>query len=136
MTNIWIIMLFSIVALILIMVGSIWYMNMVARFFIGTKHHDIEYIINTGQVPYGWSKRYEKKIKIYKSRKNTKGKTLKIENKAYKKYTTKINQLIKYVKTTNLVENEYVRTDLLDQLNEIKSKWERGNNNEYQNPTI
>lgn len=125
-----IVILLTIVILTLIMLASIWQINAAAKLMVGTKHHDMEYIINTGKVPQSWSKPFERRIARLNKKPNGQMEILKLEEKAKEDYMHKLSKLIDYAKTTKLVDNEETRQILLDSLdavfNEWKEKDERG----------
>lgn len=126
MINILLLLFVSAIAVLLIMLLSTWYMNFLLRNYIGKKHKLIEYIIQTSEVPESWSKGYNKKIAKIGKKAENKDKITCILQKAQTSYLSKLNILIKYLKTTTMVENEDIRNELVSQLQEIRNQWERG----------
>ena len=123
MNDILLIVIMAIFIMSLIMVASTWYVNFIMRNFIGDKHHVIEEIINTGKVPKDWSNKFEKKIKKLQQSENNKQQIYIIRQKARASYLTKLEELIKYIKTTKLVENEDIRKELLEELKMFCRLW-------------
>lgn len=123
MNDILLIVIMAIFIMSLIMVASTWYVNFIMKNFIGDKHHVIEEIINTGKVPKDWSNKFEKKIKKLQQSKNNKQQIYIIRQKARVSYLRKLEELIKYLKTTKLVENEDIRKELLEELKMFCRLW-------------
>lgn len=98
------------------MVLSIWYMNILLRSFIGEKHELIENILDTSEVPAVWRQGFDKKIVRLGQNSETRNRIISVIKKAQKSYISRLDKLIKYMKTTTMVENEEVRKDVLDQL--------------------
>ena len=107
--------------LALIMIVSIWYFNFVMHRLVGEKHQILEYILETGEIPVKWSYRFDKKIKKLMSDPRNKDKVLDIQRNANRYYSYKFNQLTEYLKRTNLVEDNYLRKELLDKLGSIRN---------------
>ncbi|AEE96399.1 hypothetical protein [Mahella australiensis] len=122
-----IILLLTVVILTLVMLASIWQINAAAKLMVGTKHHDMEYIINTGKVPQSWSKPFEKKIAKLKRRANSQMEILELKEKANEDYMHKLSKLIDYAKTTKLVDSEETRQILVESLDVVFNEWKEKN---------
>ncbi|GIN59077.1 hypothetical protein J8TS2_33960 [Lederbergia ruris] len=109
------------ISLLLIMLGSIWCMNVFAKKYIGEKHLVLEEVTN-GEVPEKWSRQYQMKIKNLEAKGNTK-KASRIEKTAQKSYSKKLQRLVRYIQKTNLVESEETRSILLSDLEKTRRQW-------------
>lgn len=114
-----------------VMVSSIWYMNILMRNFIGKKHEFIKSILDTSEVPAVWQQGFEKKIVHLGQNSKTRNRIIPVLKKAQKSYISRLDKLIKYMKTTTMVENEEVRRDVLNQLHQTRTQWEREMSEEW-----
>lgn len=113
------------VAMTLLMVFTSWYLNFLLKHLVGRKHRLIEDILYTSNVPEIWSRGFNKKAARLGGKQDGREKAAVILQKAKASYLSKLDSLIKYLKTTPMVENEEVRREMLEQMQEIRDKWER-----------
>ncbi|MEM7034745.1 MAG: hypothetical protein AAF629_34715 [Chloroflexota bacterium] len=102
MTTLLLLVIPPMIVLALIILVAIWLTNFLADRFIGQKHRLLEEIMDTGKMPESWttSQRVSKK-----------------------KLVRKLDNLIKYVQTTPLVDDEETREKLLNRLGEARANW-------------
>lgn len=120
-----VIILMTVVVLTLIMLASIWQINAAAKLMVGTKHHDMEYIINTSKVPQNWSKPFAKKIARLSKKPNSQMEILELKEKAKDDYMHRLSKLIDYAKTTKLVDSEETRQILVESLDAVFNEWKK-----------
>jgi hypothetical protein len=88
--------------------------NTIASQVIGKKHHLLEEIVNTGEVPQSWtSSRMPRFLQDAES-----------QERRHKRFLRKLDDLIQYVRTTPLVADEESREVLLARLFEVRADWE------------
>lgn len=114
-------LVFFAVALTLIMIGSIWFMNLIIRKYIGEKHAALEEVAN-GKVPEAWSRKYDEKCAKFQTL-GREDKVTEIKMKAAKTYVRKLNQLVNYIRKTRLVESEETRSIILADLEKTRNQW-------------
>jgi hypothetical protein len=101
-------------AVVAIILGAIWMSNTIASQVIGKKHHLLEEIVNTGEVPQSWTS----------SRMPWFLQDAKAQERRHKRLLRKLDDLIQYVRTTSLVADEESRDVLLARLFEVRADWE------------
>jgi hypothetical protein len=102
-----------VLALVAITLGAIWLTNMLAGQVIGKKHHLLEQIIDTGEVPHDWT--VGPLIRFYR------GKSAQERQHHYSLHM--LDKLIRYVRTTSLVADMETRKMLVDRLLEVRADW-------------
>jgi hypothetical protein len=108
-------------ALVVVMLVAIWFTNFVAKRMVGRKHHLLESIVKTGQVPAAWQDPFAR------GRAGTDAAAhAATQSRARASYLARLNALIRYAETTPLVENEDAREVLLDRLDEVRAAWAAG----------
>ncbi len=110
--------------LLLLMLGSIWGMNVAAARIVGDKHHLLQEIVETGGVPAPWRKRYERRIASLRGDPHGQEKLVRLLEAAQQDYLRKLDGLIQYAHKTTLVEDEEARCLLLERLNAVRLAWE------------
>src|SRR5215217_6799013 len=95
--------LLTVVAIIL---GAIWMSNILASQVIGKKHHLLEEIFNTGEVPQSWTGSTTPWF----------SQNAAAQKRQHKRFLRKLDDLIHYVRTTALVADEESREVLLARL--------------------
>ncbi|MDG5787209.1 hypothetical protein QA612_06865 [Evansella sp. AB-P1] len=99
-------------------------MNVLLKKFVGENHESLEVITSSGEVPLSWSKPYDKKIRNLEELGAPEHKIIKLRTKALNKYLAKLKHLERYLKQTNLVEDEKTRRVVLSQLQIVRQRWE------------
>jgi thioredoxin-like negative regulator of GroEL len=112
------------------MAASVWLMNWSMKMYIGARHKLLEDIIRTEEVPKSWSLKFEKKMAHMKDKANAVDNMTKIYEEAQRSYLKRLDQLVKYVKKTRLVQDEETRQTLLTDLELIRKLWKERNNHE------
>jgi hypothetical protein len=103
MNNILLLMLIFAIAVFLIMVASIWFMNFFSKKYIGEKHMVLEELTK-GEIPTLWSGKFKEKCLRLKA--NGKQEQIsKIKQEAHATYIKKLNTIVNYIQKTKLVEN-------------------------------
>ena len=113
------------IAVFLIMIASIWFINFFSRKYIGEKHMVLEELTR-GEVPKLWSEKFKEKYKKLNGN-GEQEKILKIKHEAHSTYLKKLSSIFNYIQKTKLVENEETRSTILADLEKTRSKWEKGN---------
>ncbi|WP_248926217.1 hypothetical protein [Paenibacillus hamazuiensis] len=119
MTNVWLILLVTIIFIFAFMIVSIWIMNKFMRMYIGTKHRQLEEIVTTKKVPESWLRSFEGwNGSIGSGRPAERG----IGDKELRTCLKKLDRLTRYVKKTSLVQDEDTRRMLLADLEQIRGE--------------
>ncbi len=111
------------IILLLIMIGAIWGINVAMARMVGDKHHALEEISATGQVPAAWSRRYKERLTRLRANSADGAEIKAVEKRAVADYVRRLDKLIVYVETTSLVEGEGTREMLLEKLAAARSSW-------------
>ena len=111
------------IVLLLIMLAAIWGMNAAMSRMIGNKHHALEAITVNGQVPAPWRQRYDRKLARLRTEPDAGAKISALEQRAAADYVRRLDQLVTYVETTELVDEEETREMVLEQLAVARSQW-------------
>jgi hypothetical protein len=106
------------VVLTLIILFAIWLANRLAYRMVGRKHHLLETIINTGEVPDEWRAALPRRGRSWQSQELAAWQARHKET-----YLARLDELIRYAETSPLVEDEDARDVLLDRLDEIEADW-------------
>jgi len=87
--------------------------NFLAGQLIGKKHHQLEEIISTGEIPHDWTHRPLLRLSLGKS----------AQERQHKYALYRLDKLISYVRTTSLVADIETRKVLIDSLLEVRADW-------------
>jgi len=123
MLKLFLIFLAFIALFVLLLRGAVILMGRITGKYVGEKHKEAEAIINTGKPPKNWTYGPEKKIAKLKENSRRPGRILKIQKKAKNTCLEKLDRLIKYFKTSPLVQDEETRKILLDELLKVHQRW-------------
>lgn len=110
------------VAALLVLVG--WSTNVALAKMIGEKHHILEEIVTTGQVPRRWSEPFETKIARLSHDPRNAGKVADLRTRGTQRYLKKLDSLVHYVETSAPVEGYNTREMLLDRLASARVAWQ------------
>ncbi|MEK3890528.1 hypothetical protein [Bacillus sp. FSL K6-3431] len=121
MNHILILIIIFVIALFLCMLGAIWFINFFTRKYIGDKHMVLDELTR-GEVPESWSRNFQMKYMKFKEN-GQQEEIIKLQKVAKKTYIKKLNQLMEYVKKTNLVESEETRSVILADLEKTYLQW-------------
>jgi hypothetical protein len=106
------------VVLALIMLFAIWLANRLAYRMVGHKHHLLETIIKTGEVPDEWRMSQPRRRLFLQSQESTAWLA-----RSKDTYLARLDEFIRYAETSPLVEDDDTRDVLLDRLDEIRADW-------------
>lgn len=112
------ILLLTIVALILIMIGSSFYFSWLMQKMLYDKVEDLEYIRAYSMPPDRWQRRF-----LMKARKAGRIDP-EDQKKQTKKNLRKLEKLIRFAETTRYMEDENVRKECLLILKLVKREWQ------------
>lgn len=108
-------------ALVVVMLVAIWFTNFLTTRMVGRKHHLLETIVKTGDVPAAWQAQFAR------GRAGTDAAAQAAnQSRARASYLARLDALIRYAETSPLVENEDAREVLLDRLDEVRAAWAAG----------
>jgi hypothetical protein len=116
-------LLISLAALFLMMLGAIWGMNLATERMIGQKHRLIEEIVNTGDIPAKWRRRNERTLAKVGA---DPGQRAVIERRTVQDYLRRLDGLVRYAQTTPLVDGEESRIMLLGKLERVRAQLRAG----------
>lgn len=119
-----VVLLVAMIMIVLIIAGAIWGMNVSAARLVGDKHRLLQTIAETGRVPEAWRRPYEARIVRLRGKPGRAGRMAQLEEQARQHYLRELDQLVRYVRTTTLVENEQVRRLLLEKLSDARARWQ------------
>jgi hypothetical protein len=111
------------IGLAIVIIMAIWATNTLAHRTIGQKHLLMNEILTTGNVPDSWSKRFVPKLAELKGSPANAERLRRVQTEARQDYIRRLDQLIKYIRTTHLVADEETREEVLAQLQSIRSDW-------------
>lgn len=106
-----------------VIVGGALIVNRVVKKTVIERHEALEELVTTGDVPRVWKERYEARIEKLAARPNRAERAALLRSRERDHYVAKLEGLVRYLKTTRLVESEETRSELLDRLNRIRSEW-------------
>lgn len=101
------------IAVVTIALGAIWLVNLLAGQVIGKKHHLLEEIVRTGEIPSNWTS--SPLVRFYR------GPSVQERQVQYSLY--RLDKLIHYVRITSLVADNETRKVLLERLVEVRADW-------------
>lgn len=99
---------------------------MMLRKLVGERHQVLEHIVETGQVPRNWSEPFEKTVGKLRNDPGNEHKIVSLRARGTEEYLKKLDGLIRYVETTQLVDGEDTRKILLDRLAHVRTSWQTG----------
>ncbi len=108
-------------ALVVVILVAIWFTNVVAARMVGRKHHLLETIVKTGDVPEAWQAPFARGLASTDAAMRAA-----TEARARASYLARLDELTRYAETSPLVENEDAREVLLDRLDEVRAAWVAG----------
>lgn len=108
-------------ALVVVILVTIWFTNVVAARMVGRKHHLLETIVKTGDVPAAWQAPFVRGLANTDAAMRAA-----TEARARASYLARLDELTRYAETSPLVENEDTRDVLLDRLDEVRAAWVAG----------
>jgi hypothetical protein len=117
-------LLFATIALVLIMLGSVWIMNRASGAMVGAKHRVLQEIVETGQVPAEWSRSYRRKL-AWLEKRGSLDQIARVKLEAQQHYLDKLEELLQYARTTPLVDGEDTRDLLLRRLQDVRAEWQK-----------
>ena len=115
-----------VVAMALTVLGLTMGSSVLARRLIGQRHRDLEFIVESGDVPSGWRESYERKIARLQRDPRNADRVALLREEAKRGYLKRIDSLIHYVEASELVDTDETRQILLDKLSAAREAWERG----------
>jgi hypothetical protein len=116
-------LLFAAFTLVLIILGGIWLMNKATKVLVGSKHRQLQEIVETGQVPAEWSRGYRRKLARLEQD-GTPDQVAHVKEEARRHYLDNLDQLIQYAQTTPLVDGDDTRALLLRRLSDVRAEWQ------------
>ena len=112
------------VALALVMLVAVWEMNRVAERLVGRRHRTLEEILDTDEVPAVWRRPYERRLAVLRRRQASPERLRQMQGQAKTKYLHDLDDLMHYVGTSPLVEDEEARDTILERLAAIQETWQ------------
>lgn len=112
------ILLITLAALILIIIGSCWYFSFLMQHLLYGKIEDLEYVRAYSMPPDRWQRRFLKRARKRGSIDPDE------QKKQTKKNLKKLEKLIRFAETTRYMENESVRSEVLLVLKLVKREWQ------------
>ncbi len=112
--------------IVVLIVGTVLLTSKMTDMMIGEKHRAIVAVIDTGQPPDKWRKKYDRKIARLRQQPGREEEAAELERVAKAEYMKKLDGAINYIKQTRLVRSEEARASLLVDLNAVREKWQRG----------
>lgn len=114
--------LLSAIALLVIIVGSNWYMAAMMNVLFLKKHVEIDEVLDSGLPPQAWQKRYYRKLARLQNQGASDKKILRLTRRQHKHNIAGLERLARYVRKTNLVEDESARSSALAQLEQCRQQ--------------
>lgn len=113
------------VGLIAIIAIAIWGTNLLAYWTVGRKHQLMQEILETGDVPQTWRKKFAPRLSRLRAGTANEQRSYRLQRQAQASYTQQLDRLIDYAATTPLVADEESRQELLSQLLSVRSTWSK-----------
>jgi len=110
--------------MLLIMIGAIWGINVAMARMVGDKHHVLQVLVETGQVPPEWSRPFQRKIARLTHSHADSAQIAELQERALRHYLSELDRLISYAQTSPLVDGEETRHLLLKTLADIRMGWQ------------
>ena len=110
--------------MLLIMIGAIWGINVAMARMVGDKHHVLQVLVESGQVPPEWSRPFQRKISRLTHSQGSSAQIAELQERALRDYLRKLDRLISYVQSSPFVDGEDTRNLLLAQLADIRVSWQ------------
>lgn len=112
------------VAVVLLVLGISWGTRRLADQLVGERHRAIQALLETEEVPESWRAPYERRIARLR-RRGREASAARLQREAQERHRQKLDELIRYARTSPLVETEETRKMLLDKLIVIRENWTR-----------
>jgi hypothetical protein len=119
-----VVVLVAVAVLGLMMWGVIWALNTAAGRMVGDRHRLLQGIVETGEVPAVWRRRYEARIARLRAVPAFVGRVAGLEQRAWRDYLRRLDRLAKYVEASTLVDGEQTRRVLLNKLASVRASWQ------------
>lgn len=119
-----VVLLVSVIALAVLMLGAVWAMNKAAARLVGDKHQLLQTIVETGQVPPGWSRPFQRKIARLATGGGASSQLAALQERARGHYLDRLDDLVHYVENSPLVDGDDTRRLLLARLAEVRTAWQ------------
>jgi hypothetical protein len=110
--------------MLLIMIGAIWGLNVAMARMVGDKHHVLQVLVETGQVPPEWSRPFQRKISRLTRSHDSSAQLAELQERARRDYLKRLDRLVAYVQTSPYVDSEETRDLLLEKLADIRVGWQ------------
>lgn len=101
-----------------------WATNLALAKMIGEKHHALEEIVSTGQVPRRWSEPFERRIARLSQDPRNEGRVAGLRARSTKQYLKNLDSLVHYVETSAPIEGYDTRKMLLERLASARAAWQ------------
>lgn len=119
------------VVVVLFTLGMRWSVVIIGKVLgrvVEERHHNAEYITNTGQVPEAWTEPYFKQIDELKKMPGLESdererRIAREESRAKQRSLKGIDDLLRYFSHAPVFSDDYSRKVLLDQLQSTKEAW-------------
>jgi hypothetical protein len=118
MSDLAVVTLAFLLGVFLMMLLAIGAMNLVTPRMIGDKHHALQDIVESRQVPVSWRKPFASKTAAAPAER-----VAAIRQQAKQHYLRELDGLIAYASRSTLVADEETRQMLLDQLADVRAEW-------------
>jgi hypothetical protein len=119
-----VVVLVAAVALGLMMWGAIWGLNTAAVRMVGDRHRLLQGIVETGEVPAAWRRRYEGRLARLERVPALASRAASLHRQAQEDYLKRLDRLAGYVETSTLVDGEQTRRALLNKLASVRASWQ------------
>lgn len=110
----------------LVMVGSVWGLNLAMHRIVGDKHRALEAIMETGQIPHSWRRPFDRRIAGLSGDARNAGRIEELGARARESYLKRLDGLVRYVQTSTLIKEDEARETLLGKLESARAGLEPG----------
>ena len=119
-----VVVLVAVAALGLMMWGAMWGLNTAAGRMVGDRHRLLQGIVETGEVPAAWRRRYEARLARLERAPALAGRAAGLQRQEQGDYLKRLDRLVRYVETSTLVDGEQTRRALLNKLASVRASWQ------------
>lgn len=106
----------------LLMLGATWGLNKAAERMVGDKHRLLQTITETGEVPASWRRRAVTWGSFRIGSAGTE-RAANADRLAWRRHVQELDRLVRYARTTSLVDSEDTRELLLEKLARVRAEW-------------
>jgi hypothetical protein len=123
MTWVLLLLLASLASIALVMLLTVWVMKRATRSMVGDKHHQMEEIFDTGEIPRAWHRRSAATLERLQGNPRRVDRIAMEQARAKAGYLRRLDGFIRYARQSGIIRDEETRRALLDRLTAVRTAW-------------